>query len=784
MNYRLYLISTLILFTQSVSGQNLVPAIDNRGYYGFKDSTDQFIIPPVYNYVWPFSEGFAKVLSEKPSYPEDSIAFINEKGETVFNRRFLKAFEFKEGFSGVQVDSFWNFINTTGSFIDSVGYEEVRSFSNGYAKVKRNGFWGLIDYEGAVIIPCKYDFIGTPEQKKEEDGLSMLCLREPYRFGFEYFHSIKPSYGAIPVYKDSLWGYTSLKGKEIIPPTFKNIKPFHEKIALAETKDGWIIINKRYKVITPKVYIEVGEFNEKLAAVRKKDSAANYPEGQWGFINTKGKTKVPFEYDRVFFPFNDGFAITGKKKRDKILAGVITEKNKVLIPFLYEEIKEKKSDVFLVKDSLNKWGFYNLKGTQIASPQYGALVPLQNKTIVAEENGSWGLLDYYGGNFIPFIYKKIRFSDTETVEAEEFSTWTILKKEDLTPIASIQADTLYSVKISAAAQEGEDKPEISYTFEHNSIIKRVGPSAQIAYKKQTENRIINGYPIEYGKDSDPDQLKPLIAEYTQLQEASKDLFITQKKGSYGVVSISGTVVIPFEYSYIEYNCQDSIFVVKNGKGYGLADEKANIIMPPSTIYDSIGKFSEGLAVVKKGNEYGFIDRNGKLRISMQYQKAGEFSEGLVAIKLIDKWGFINQDEKIVIQPQFDSVSPFAKEISVVKKGDKTNFLTAEGEVVNSTWYDDVKQNSKGKWILTVNKKKGLADADGTELLSPKYNYVEDLGSGMVKVGKDGKFGLLDYKENFIISITYDNIVYIPAQSLILTKTEGNTRTIQLPVNEK
>lgn len=786
MSHRLFSFFILFLLSQSVSAQQLCPAFDERGFYGYKDSTETFIIPPIYNYAWPFSEGFARVLLDNRSFQEDSIGFINEAGEAVFSRKFLKALDFSEGFSAVKTDSTWNFISSKGILLDSAGFQDVRSFSKGYAKVKKNGLWGLINKEGELVISCIYEFIGTPAQKKADEGLDLLCLREPYKFGFEYYQPLEVVNGAVPFYRDSLWGYVSLKGKEIISPSFTKIRPFKGKTAIAKKKDGWVLINNKYKVLTQESYLEVGDFHEKLAAVRRKDTSGRYPDGLWGFINLKGKTVIPHEYDRVFFPFADGIAIVGKSSGSEILAGAINKKNKVLIPFEFEEIKEKRSGTYLVRDTTGKWGTYSAKGQQIINTLYESLIPIQNRGFIAESDGKWGILSTGGDTLLPLIYKKVSLSERNRVETSSFAVWKSYSADSLKERCTFSADTAFT----------QYHHEYPYRTENNSTITDFSKSCQAS----AEPVNLKMFTCDFGHSPSESYDRPATLKGDFLFIASgaenDSILATQKltNGIYttaistakrfGILDSLYKWVLQPDYDHILYIKKEGLFLLKNGELYGIMDDSLNFTLPLTPDYDTVGFFSNGLAPVKKDGAAGFIDPKGNVRISLQYQDATSFSEGLAAIKLMGKWGFIDMDEQIAVQPEYDTVSNFYKGAALVKKEGKYNFIDNKGKLQNSTWYDEVQPTLHSSFKLVLKTKKGLADSSGKELLSPKYDYVEDFGDGRVKVAKNGKYGLLDYKENFIFPISYDNIFYIPAQNLILTKTNGKTESIRVPENEK
>ena len=45
-------------------------------------------------------------------------------------------------------------------------------------------------------------------------------------------------------------------------------------------------------------------------------------------------------------------------------------------------------------------------------------------------------------------------------------------------------------------------------------------------------------------------------------------------------------------------------------------------------YDDVFEYSDGLAIVRKGSKYGYVDVNGKEVIKLKYQAAEDFNDGL------------------------------------------------------------------------------------------------------------------------------------------------------------
>jgi hypothetical protein len=109
--------------------------------------------------------------------------------------------------------------------------------------------------------------------------------------------------------------------------------------------------------------------------------------------------------------------------------------------------------------------------------------------------------------------------------------------------------------------------------------------------------------------------------------------------------------------------------------------------------DEIAPFSEGLAAVRKGSQWGFINEEGKLVIEFRDDiyvnpKADEtkadilgvkypkFTEGLCLIKQtvedgVPVYGFIDKTGTVVIKPQFLNIYPFKDGFTTAVLFDKT-----------------------------------------------------------------------------------------------------------------
>jgi hypothetical protein len=82
-------------------------------------------------------------------------------------------------------------------------------------------------------------------------------------------------------------------------------------------------------------------------------------------------------------------------------------------------------------------------------------------------------------------------------------------------------------------------------------------------------------------------------------------------------------------------------------------------------FDRVQSFSEGLAAVRVGDRWGFIDRTGRMVIPARFEEGpthgppiGSFKKGLAAVYENGSWQFIDVSGGIAIAGQFQKVGSF------------------------------------------------------------------------------------------------------------------------------
>ena len=160
---------------------------------------------------------------------------------------------------------------------------------------------------------------------------------------------------------------------------------------------------------------------------------------------------------------------------------------------------------------------------------------------------------------------------------------------------------------------------------------------------------------------------------------------------WGIISVDGHWIVPPKY---DYACRawvgDLVWVrTKSDEKWSLIGSNGKVITEQK--FDERDAFCEGLAAVKIGDRYGFIDTTGTVVFTLEPEYYPlHFSDGLAlvvqTIDSTDKWGYINKKGKWVILPQFSDANHFHGGLAYVilrddPKDRRSGYINHRGQVV-------------------------------------------------------------------------------------------------------
>lgn len=243
----------------------LIDLDSTEAFYGFIDKKDHIVLPAIYEYAFPFQEGYAvvkrydrygmidrggrevlpcKYLEVTPMFQGqffaidaviERAALFNNKFKRMTDYVYENVIAYREGFYLVEKEGKQGFLNRKGQ--EQFGwYDQVGGFFEGFSFVVRDGKWGIIDKKGSFILPMEYDNSGYRSMAYMfSEGLAMV--EKDGRYGFcdtkgrivipiVYQSAHQCTEGLIPVQRDGYWGYIDRDGNDVIAFLFDEASYF------------------------------------------------------------------------------------------------------------------------------------------------------------------------------------------------------------------------------------------------------------------------------------------------------------------------------------------------------------------------------------------------------------------------------------------------------------------------------------------------------------------------------------------------------------------------------
>jgi hypothetical protein len=224
--------------------------------------------------------------------------------------------------------------------------------------------------------------------------------------------------------------------------------------------------------------------------------------------------------------------------------------------------------------------------------------------------------------------------------------------------------------------------------------------------------------------------------------------------------------------------------------FGYIDRSGAWLISP--IYDRVGYFSEGLAGVKQGDRFAFINEQGVEAFTIAKGESAEpFWNGLAAVRVGELWGYVDKTGRWVHKPQFDEIRSWTDNLQEVSKNKKWGLIDGTGRLVCPIKYDWFGSFGKGGDAAvgigpTGNDAAiGLVDRTGRVILEPAFGRDFDLvhtdGVNEQTVfprRKDSLWGFVDRNGKFVIEPQFEN-VEVRGEGMIAVRTIGVTGLVDV-----
>lgn len=215
---------------------------------------------------------------------------------------------------------------------------------------------------------------------------------------------------------------------------------------------------------------------------------------------------------------------------------------------------------------------------------------------------------------------------------------------------------------------------------------------------------------------------------------------------------------------------DGIAKVRKGSKWGYIDKENNEVVP--CIYDVCEKFTDETAKVSKDNKWGYIDKRGRIVIPCVYDKIESFVNGKAKVRKGFRWGYVDQIGKEVISCVYSDIGPFINNRAKVKRDGKYGYINDNGFEVIRCKYEILDDNIDGTATVRQNKKWGKIDLTNGSFILPcicldremtiKEIVIEGFDcygrgfcDGLLRVKGDRGYGYINEQQQVVVECKYE-----------------------------
>ncbi len=770
---------------------------DGHPIYGFVDAQGDWVIPPQFDEVEPFSEGLAAAKEG------ERWGYVNVHGNWVIQPQFDDAEPFSEGAAVVKTGERYTYIDVNGAKLLDRDFSLARSFGGGVALVAVKGKWGLIDRRGALVPDPALDDI---EQCLDAWSHWIACF----------------SGGVVAARQGEQWGYLDRAGRWVIAPRFAHAGRFSEGLAAAAEVDGHFgyIDLRGHFVIAPKFAdalwfsngraivqlaatdsIEIamidatgGEvatidwhtplfgMNVDLAAAAKVlDRFPDYladgllpsmREGRWGYLDRDGQWAVEPQFDFAM-PFQDGLAMIyelprsqapDESLRDDYLTGLIDTKGQWVAPLSHEAVTIVGDGRFV--GTLNsRYGMRDRNMRWVADPHFVALIeeigPSKGSGSFGD-NGmfpaavlaphQWTVLDFKGRTVATGEFEWVSQLTMDAPGPDRF----IVRQQGLYGIA----DARLKVQVSPQCeelQEGEDgllEARLNNKVGCIDVAARWIVGADFGAIKDCRQGAITAKQFSAGWGIWAKKGGWLIKpEYESIAALWPGAYAVESgdrsrilRLSRGTRSEAGPEQLGGEYEEISGLMGSSRWTVKlDGKFAVIGPDSPVPVEFPIDEIDFKNSYTGGTGkngdlhatyAVRSGTRWGLMDHDGRMITPFRFEAIDGISSAGIPVKLDGRWGVLDAHGRMIFPPQFEAVKTFSDKLVAFSEAGLWGLADRSGRIVISPRYSDISGRT-----VSIAKLSGVIDDTGREILKPIYQSASSFSDRVwiVKNGKNWQF---------------------------------------------
>lgn len=375
-------------------------------------------------------------------------------------------------------------------------------------------------------------------------------------------------------------------------------------------------------------------FTSQFLLAQKYCTVIKDHKGDWRIVDEKGETyfKPSFEIDHVFPPKSDYFIL----RSDANIYHYFNPKTKECSPQSLEHLRDISEGLAFYKLD-GKWGYIDFYLKTAITPKYDDVTLFKNGVAWVKKDKLWYLIDKKGVELTQKGYKSY----------EEF----------IDGFAKVKTKT----GLGMINLHGEEILKCIYK-EITDVKENL-----ICVKKDSLWGVMktNGETIH----------EPKYHYFHSLFEKGINIFWENEK--LGVMDCNGKIIVPPTYKRIKGTNLKGYSFAHKGFGWDLIDNTGNII---ESNIERWHDYSDGYFLAQIDGIWGYLSPTAEFKKMSQLYSIKGFSEGLAPVKFGELWGYINKNLDLVIDYQFIHCTPFVGGYAqVLKPKGNWGYIDYEGK---------------------------------------------------------------------------------------------------------
>lgn len=254
-------------------------------------------------------------------------------------------------------------------------------------------------------------------------------------------------------------------------------------------------------------------------------------------------------------------------------------------------------------------------------------------------------------------------------------------------------------------------------------------------------------------------------KYDDARDFHEGLAAVKSADRWGYIDYLGRIAIPFVHRVPEAGDFSDGFAFVGDHYIDTYGNPAFVTIDPDTderterFFNNGLPFSEGLAAVQSGGQWGFIDLMGNYVIAPSFQRAGSFVDGLAPAMSKGLWGYINVRGVFVIEPKFTRARDFHCGLAAVYKDGRWGYINKEGKFAIFPRYHEAGDFSEDLAAVRTRKNYrgwGYISPRNRFTLPIRYNDAGKFSDGLAPVAGDRRWGYVNIRGEWEIPSQFDD----------------------------